>query len=191
MENEKEHARHCLLYEFNKKSTATAACHNVCQVYEEDEINKSTCCRWFPAYDSQLDNKTTAPVEEGPSNKPQIHYRTIRYECAVPYKMVKVVTNDQSDRRTINDRPELPAYDSPIRKNCLRNSYKSSATSSSFVTYPSSLPVKLKPVPTGLSTYMTWYSLAHVYLVYLKDILAELDKRHGDELIIGRISANS
>ncbi|KAF8769841.1 Histone-lysine N-methyltransferase SETMAR like protein [Argiope bruennichi] len=44
---EKEHIRHCLLYEFDKKSTAAAAGCNICQVYEEDAIDESTCRRWF------------------------------------------------------------------------------------------------------------------------------------------------
>ncbi|PRD32293.1 UNVERIFIED_CONTAM: Histone-lysine N-methyltransferase SETMAR [Trichonephila clavipes] len=26
---------------------AAAACRNVCQIYREDAIDKSTCCRWF------------------------------------------------------------------------------------------------------------------------------------------------
>ncbi|XP_055932781.1 histone-lysine N-methyltransferase SETMAR-like [Argiope bruennichi] len=47
MECEKEHIRHCLLYEFDKKSTAAAAHHNLCQVYGEDTIDESTCRRWF------------------------------------------------------------------------------------------------------------------------------------------------
>ena len=47
MESEKEHIRYCLLYEFDKKSTAAAACRNVCQVYGEDAVDESTCRRWF------------------------------------------------------------------------------------------------------------------------------------------------
>ncbi|KAF8767179.1 Histone-lysine N-methyltransferase SETMAR like protein [Argiope bruennichi] len=47
MESEKEHIRHCLLYEFYKKSMAAARCRNVCQVYGEDVIDKSTSRRWF------------------------------------------------------------------------------------------------------------------------------------------------
>ena len=47
MESEKEHIKHCLLYEFDKKSTAATACRNVCQVYGEDAIDESTCRRWF------------------------------------------------------------------------------------------------------------------------------------------------
>jgi [histone H3]-lysine36 N-dimethyltransferase SETMAR len=47
MASEKEHVRHCLLYEFDKSSTAAAACRNVRQVYGDDAIDESTCRRWF------------------------------------------------------------------------------------------------------------------------------------------------
>ncbi|XP_035223177.1 histone-lysine N-methyltransferase SETMAR-like [Stegodyphus dumicola] len=47
MESEEEHIKHCLLYEFDKKSTAAAACRNVYQVYGEDAVDESTCRRWF------------------------------------------------------------------------------------------------------------------------------------------------
>ncbi|GFV72658.1 hypothetical protein TNCV_411771 [Trichonephila clavipes] len=40
MESEKEHMRHCLLCECDKKSTATAACRNVCQIYGETTIDE-------------------------------------------------------------------------------------------------------------------------------------------------------
>ncbi|XP_035215054.1 histone-lysine N-methyltransferase SETMAR-like [Stegodyphus dumicola] len=45
MESEKEHIRHCLVYEF--ESMEAAACRSVCQVYEEDAVDESSCRPWF------------------------------------------------------------------------------------------------------------------------------------------------
>ncbi|GFW52680.1 hypothetical protein TNCV_2392601 [Trichonephila clavipes] len=47
MKAEKEHVRHCLLYEFDKKSTGATACHNIYLVYRDDAIEEITCRRWF------------------------------------------------------------------------------------------------------------------------------------------------
>ncbi|GFY35332.1 histone-lysine N-methyltransferase SETMAR [Trichonephila clavipes] len=46
-ESNEEYVRYYLLYEFEKKSTATTACSNACQVYGKDAKDKSTCRRWF------------------------------------------------------------------------------------------------------------------------------------------------
>ncbi|GFS83980.1 hypothetical protein TNCV_2363921 [Trichonephila clavipes] len=40
MESEKENVRHCLFYEFDKKSTSATARRNVYQVYGEDAIER-------------------------------------------------------------------------------------------------------------------------------------------------------
>lgn len=45
MSSKKNHFRHCLLYEYDKVITASAACLNISKVHAKDAMDDSTCCR--------------------------------------------------------------------------------------------------------------------------------------------------
>ena len=66
------HLRHCLLYEFDRKSTPAKAAENICQVYGIDAVTERTCRRWFAKFregDRSLEDEprsgrpSTTPVE--------------------------------------------------------------------------------------------------------------------------------
>lgn len=45
------HVRHCMLYEFNRRSNATSAARRICAVYP-NSVAPSTCRRWFRRFRS-------------------------------------------------------------------------------------------------------------------------------------------
>ncbi|GFU31087.1 HTH_48 domain-containing protein [Trichonephila clavipes] len=52
MSVDKVHFRHCILYEFQKRSNASVACKNLCAVIGKDIVNVRTCQRWFSKFRS-------------------------------------------------------------------------------------------------------------------------------------------
>lgn len=53
MDEQKTHTRHCMLYEFDRGSTATDAARNIIATYGEKTVDSSTCRRWFSKFRSE------------------------------------------------------------------------------------------------------------------------------------------
>lgn len=68
MGKKKTHIRYCMLYEFNRGSTATEATRNIHSAYGEKAVDDCTCRRWFfkfPSDDTTLTDKSRSgrPIE--------------------------------------------------------------------------------------------------------------------------------
>jgi histone-lysine N-methyltransferase SETMAR len=97
MDDQNIHLRHCMLYEFNRGSAASAATRNICAAYSDGAVDDSMCYRWFAKFHSEdttlMDkSRSRRPVEpddkaldtlitpsQSTSNNPAISHTTQRF----------------------------------------------------------------------------------------------------------------
>ncbi|GFX70505.1 hypothetical protein TNCV_4474391 [Trichonephila clavipes] len=136
MKSEKEHARHCLLFEFDKKSTAAGACCIACKFYGADAMYESTCRLWF----ATLGKKETNCRDQVRSLRPS-HVGEYNTDQAIrnnPDPIVQELVDTFNAHRTKVER-RLVLINSLCSENChprlffTRN--RQNFTSVGFITY--------------------------------------------------------
>ena len=102
---DKVHLRHCMLYEFQKRSNTSVACKNLWDTFRSKVENVRTCQRWFAKFcsrdlslteDSQsgrpskVDNNILQPMLE---SNPHLMTRAIAKELVIPVSTIRQLRN--------------------------------------------------------------------------------------------------